>query len=81
MKSVQVGHFKAEFSDILQQVKEGEQFIIEYGKNHEKVAMLIPYRKELEQPKPRQFGLLKKRGSFSIGKDFEITDDEFLGHE
>ena len=35
MKSIPVGVFKTEFSDILQQVKEqGKSFIIEYGRSH-----------------------------------------------
>lgn len=82
MKSVQVGVFKAEFSEILQRVKEGgESFIIEYGKNHKKVAVLIPYQESLEQPAKRTFGYLKKRGSFEICDDFNMTDDELLGDE
>lgn len=81
MKSVQVGHFKAEFSEILQRVKEqGETFIIEYGKNHKKVAMLIPYQESLEQ-QTRTFGIMKELASFELADDFEMTDDEFLGHE
>jgi hypothetical protein len=82
MKSVQVGVFKSEFSDILQQVKEhGQSFVIEYGKNHKKVAMLVPYQESLETQAPRQFGILKNRGSFTIENDFEMTDDELIGHE
>ncbi|MDA9271850.1 type II toxin-antitoxin system Phd/YefM family antitoxin [bacterium] len=82
MKSVQVGVFKSEFSDILQQVKEnGESFIIEYGKNHKKVAMLVPYKECLEHQKPRIFGYMKNRGSYELQDDFYMTDDEFLGHE
>lgn len=80
MKSVQVGHFKAEFSEILQQVKEkGETFIIEYGKNHKKVAMLVPYQESPTDQAPRTFGLMKNKGSFALNDDFEMTDDEFLG--
>ena len=82
MKSVQVAIFKAEFSEILQQVKErGESFIIEYGKNHKKVAMLIPYQESLDHQKPRKFGCMKDRGSFELHDDFEMTDNELLGHE
>ena len=81
MKSVQVGNFKAEFSEILQQVKDqGETFIIEYGKNHKKVAMLIPYQESLVKH-PRIFGIMKNTGSFKLADDFEITDSELLGNE
>lgn len=82
MKSIQIGTFKSELSEIIHQVRDkGESFIIEYGKKHTKVAMLIPYEESLEQQKPRTFGYLKKRGSFEIHDNFDMTDDEFLGHE
>lgn len=82
MKSVQVGVFKAELSEILYEVKEhGESFIIEYGKSHKKVAMLVPYQPSLEVQVPREFGYLKPRASCVIHDDFEMTDDEFIAHE
>lgn len=82
MKTVQVGVFKAEFSDILQQVKEkGESFIIEYGKSHKKVAMLIPFQESSDFQKSRVFGCLKNRASFMIHDDFDMTDEELLDHE
>lgn len=82
MKSVQIGEFKAELSEIIHKVRDqGESFIIEYGKKHTKVAMLIPYQESLENQKPRTFGHLKKIASFEIHDDFDLTNDEFLGHE
>jgi antitoxin (DNA-binding transcriptional repressor) of toxin-antitoxin stability system len=43
MQSIQVADLKSHFSDILKTIKnDGERFIIEYGKQHEKIAMLIP---------------------------------------
>ena len=43
MQSIQVGKFKSEFSEILKRVHDhGETIIIEYGKKHEKIAMLVP---------------------------------------
>lgn len=81
MKSIQIGAFKSDLSEIINQVREGESFIIEYGKKHKKVAILIPYQESLEDQKPRTFGHLKKLGSFEIHDDFDMTNDEFLGHE
>ena len=69
MQSIQVGKFKAELSSILEKVeKNGESFIIEFGKKHKKVAMLIPYK---EDKKARKFGQLK--GKINIPDNF---DDE-----
>lgn len=80
MQAIQVAKLKSEFSDVLKTVKNnGETFIIEYGKQHEKVAMLIPYDKALETEQEREFGLGKGRGRFRLKSDFEITDEEFLG--
>jgi antitoxin (DNA-binding transcriptional repressor) of toxin-antitoxin stability system len=82
MKTVQVGVFKAKFSEILQQVKEkGESFIIEYGKSRRKVAMLIPFHEAPIPQSTRVFGYLKNRASFKLQDDFEMTDDEFLNGE
>ncbi len=82
MEAIQVGHLKAEFSEILHRVREnGEMFIIEYGRHHKKVAMLIPYQKSLEDANPRVFGILKDRASYTLNKNFEMTDDELLGDE
>ena len=80
MESIQVGHLKTNFSSILHQVQEnGEMYIIEYGRNHKKVAMLIPYKESLEHKKSRIFGVMKNRASYSMGKGFDMTDDEILG--
>jgi antitoxin (DNA-binding transcriptional repressor) of toxin-antitoxin stability system len=82
MESIQVGHLKAEFSTILHRIQEnGEMFIIEYGRNHKKIAMLIPYQASLAVENPRVFGVMKNRGTFTLGQDFDITDNEFLGDE
>ena len=80
MKAIQVGQLKSDFSSILQQIQnEGKTFVIEYGKKHKKIAMLIPYDKQLEEGAQRTFGLLKDKGSFTIHDNFSLTDDEFLG--
>jgi antitoxin (DNA-binding transcriptional repressor) of toxin-antitoxin stability system len=80
MQSIQVGQLKSDFSSILQQVQNsGESFVIEYGKKHKKVAMLVPY----EEPKgERTFGVLK--ADMSVPKTFDDEDEAinsmFYGH-
>ncbi len=69
MQTIQVGKFKAELSSILEKVqKNGEKYIIEFGKKHKKIAMLVPYE---ENKKARKFGQL--RGKLDIPDNF---DDE-----
>jgi len=81
MQSIQVGQFKSEFSSILNQVQSmGEKFVIEFGKKHKKVAMLVPYEEEI---KPRKFGQLA--GKVYIPDNFdeecEEIDNMFYGNK
>ena len=70
MQSIQVGQFKSDLSSILEQVQNlGETFVIEFGKKHKKVAMLVPYE---ESKKVRKFGQLE--GKITIQDNF---DDEY----
>ncbi len=72
MQSIQVGQFKAELSSILEKVQNnGEKFVIEFGKKHKKVAMLVPYK---ENRKPRKFGQLK--GKIDIPDNFDNVNEE-----
>ena len=71
MQSIQVGQFKAELSSILEQVQNlGETFVIEYGKKHKKVAMLVPYE---EKKKRRTFGIYQRQ--YKIPDDFDKEND------
>ena len=72
MQTLQVGQLKSEFSSVLERVqKDGETFIIEFGKKHKKVAMIVPYK---EEPKKRVFGQLK--GTLNIPDDFDDESEE-----
>ena len=71
MKTVQVGQFKTNFSEILKKVSSGEEFVIEYGKRHTKVAKIIPYT---DDAKKRVFGQLK--GKLNIPDDFNDDSAE-----
>ena len=78
MQTIQVGKLKNDFSNILKSVQlNGETFIIEYGKKHQKVAMLVPYEEKPLQK--RTFSPYKNKGSFKIHYNFEINEEEFLG--
>jgi antitoxin (DNA-binding transcriptional repressor) of toxin-antitoxin stability system len=72
MQSIQVGKFKAELSSVLEQVQNlGESFVIEYGKKHKKVAMIVPYK---EKQKERKFGQLE--GKLKIPNDFDDENED-----
>ena len=74
MKSFPVGEFKASFSDIMAQVRAGEEIMITYGKKKEKLAVIVPYASY--KGKSIKLGLLKdKTLTFN---NFEMTEDELL---
>ncbi len=77
MKTIQIGDLKTHFSEILNQVKNGNEIIISYGRKKEKIAKIVPYKKT-DNKTPRKLGILKGKASYKIKKDFEITDEEFL---
>lgn len=78
MRTVQVGEFKARFSEMIDSVQAGETIVVAYGRNQEKVAALIPYS-QLPANEPRQLGTLAGVASVSFTEDFAITDEDFLG--
>ena len=77
MQTIQVGEFKARFSEIIDSVRAGETIVVAYGRNQEKVAALIPYE-QLPAHQPRQLGTLAGVASVSFAADFAITDEELL---
>lgn len=77
MKIMTVGEFKAHFSEALDAVREGETIVVSFGRNHRKVAAMVPYS-ELEAANQRPLGLLKSKARIRIADDFALTDDDFL---
>lgn len=77
MKTMSVGEFKSRFSEALAAVRGGETVVVSFGKNHRKVAALVPYA-ELKAAKKRPLGLLKATVRVKFGADFAIDDDQFL---
>ena len=76
MKKVSVGDFKARFSMILDEVREGRKIAIQYGRRKEIVAWLVP-----ANPNPaarRPLGILEGKARFKVRKGFKLTEEEFL---
>jgi prevent-host-death family protein len=77
-----VADFKADFSEVLHKVRNGEEVVLGYGRNREKIAVLVPYEKyrRLTAPKvKRKAGTLAGKGEFIFGPNFKMTDEELLG--
>ena len=73
---MQVGEFKARFSEVLEAEKKGEEVAISFGKKKEKIAVLVPYAKYMRKS-PRRLGILEDTAAFSMN-GFSITDEELL---
>lgn len=77
MKTLSIGELKTNFSAVLGLIRKGEEITISYGKNKEKVAVILPY--DHYKPKAeRELGLLKGKAGCVIRDDFEITDEEMV---
>jgi prevent-host-death family protein len=77
MKYLQVAELKTNFSEILEDVKNGEEITISFGRKKEKIAVIIPYAKYKKNNR-RKLGILENIASYKIGKDFKISDSDFL---
>lgn len=78
MRSLTASELKANLSNILTEVQtKGEEYIIEYGRNHEKIAVLIPYEKYQQQfQQGIKLGLFSDMASVEFKPNFKITDEQ-----
>ena len=75
MKALTVAELKAQFSDVLVKVKNGEHIKILYGKSKKPIAMIVPIE---NINTPRKIGILEKKATFKINGTGKISEEEFL---
>ena len=75
MKILTVGEFKARFSEVLKEVREGKEIGITYGRNKNLVAKLVPGDTRAK----RKLGILKGKAKVVFSSDFEMTEEVMLG--
>ncbi len=78
MKTLPVGELKAQFSEVLEKVKQGEKYGIVYGKKKKPIAMIVPFI-EVEEKKERKIGILEGKFEIKFADDFKMTEEELLG--
>jgi antitoxin (DNA-binding transcriptional repressor) of toxin-antitoxin stability system len=78
MKTLPVGELKAQFSEVLELVKNGESFGILYGKKKKPIAMIVPYT-DKKPKKERSLGILEGKVDITFREDFAMTEEELLG--
>ncbi len=77
MKTMTVGEFKTQFSEVLEQVKTGIGFAVTYGRKKEIVGYFLP-KEQVDKPM-RKLGLLEGKAKAIFKPDFKITEEELLG--
>jgi antitoxin (DNA-binding transcriptional repressor) of toxin-antitoxin stability system len=76
MKAMPVGEVKTHFSEVLEEVKQGNRIGILYGRTKKPVAMIVPYIEE--KVNRRKIGILDGKIKIKFREDFEITTEELL---
>jgi len=76
MKAMAVGEVKTHFSEVLEEVKQGNKVGILYGRTKKPVAMIVPYNEE--KVTKRKIGILDGKIKIKFRDDFEMTTEELL---
>jgi prevent-host-death family protein len=77
MKSLQVGELKAHFSEVLEDVQNGETVEVVYGKKKTPVARLVPVNAS-KPKKKRKLGIMDGKLKIVFADNFKMTDEELL---
>lgn len=77
MKSLSVGEFKAQLSEILELVQKGETVEVLYGKKRKPVARLVPINGH-KTKKKRKIGIWEGKVKYIFGDNFKMTDEELI---
>ena len=77
MKSLPVGELKAHFSEVLEDVQNGETIEILYGKKKTPVARIVPINGS-KPKKKRKLGIWEGKVKYVFSDDFKMTDEELL---
>lgn len=79
MKTMTVGEFKAQFSNVIEQVKKGEEIAVTFGKKKEIVGYFKPKNTQGVSGKTneRVLGPLKHLGYHMADNFSETTEEEF----
>ena len=77
MRPMIIGDLKTHFSQVIKNVKSGEEIAVTFGRKKEIVAYLIP--KAARIGAKRQLDILQGKGTVTFADDFKLTNDEFLG--
>lgn len=72
-----VGEFKSHFSEVLEDVKEGTEIAVTYGRKKEIIGYFVPKLSKNEGK--RKLGMLDGKAQIIFKDDFKMSEEEFLG--
>lgn len=78
MKSLPVGEFKAQFSEVLELIQQGESVGVLFGKSKKPVAKLVPMNESEPKKKKRKIGVWEGKVKVKFAPNFKMTDEELL---
>jgi prevent-host-death family protein len=71
-----IGELKAQFSEVIDSVQQGESVTVVYGRAKKPVARIVPIEQELSE---RPLESRKRTITFHVSEDFKFqTAEEFL---
>jgi len=76
MKTMTIGEFKEHISDVIEQVKAGEEIAVTNGETQEVIGHFLPEKPQ--KPKVK-LGIMQGKAKFTFSPDFKMTEEEFLG--
>jgi prevent-host-death family protein len=77
MKLLQLAEAKTHFSSVINDVQEGNEITITYGKKKQAIAVIIPYEK-WKKSKKRELGTLQGKVKVKFHNDFKMSDEELI---
>ena len=77
MKMMTVGEFKSRFSDVISDVKSGEEIAVTFGRKKEIVGYFVPKKKMGNSP-DRKLGILEGKATAIFNDDFKFSERDFV---
>lgn len=79
MKTMTVAEFKADFSGVIDSVRQGKEVTVTYGRSKRPLGKFVPYRKASQPDYSIKLGTLEANGATYTMKNFDMTEEELLG--
>ncbi|MCK5520413.1 MAG: type II toxin-antitoxin system Phd/YefM family antitoxin [Candidatus Marinimicrobia bacterium] len=77
MKTYPIAEIRNRFSSLINEVREGADIGISYGRKKEPIAVIVPLA-EYNKMKKRQLGTLETNEKPKFSNDWSLSDEELL---